>query len=505
MLHPVGGYARRGGIVAALLAVTVSLFPSPAAAANGELTRLTEEACEGGSSDPTAYGNNRRLAISAGGRRLAIYDPHGSGVQLSWKDAGSAAWREETQGAVSDGQLLGPDDPNDRPASIVVDAAGTTAWVVWAGYTFDRPSEVRMRQLTNLDGANGPTVGPEVTLRPGEMGNVRVDAVYHDGSVYVSWTERTGDTTYQLMAGRLSDASATPSLTDVAALWTGSAKEATGTLVSTAAGLRVAARTASLRIYSHNSGTSWTQGSGSASLKSRARPSAVVLPSGAILVAAQSDFSTDVVKVFRFANNGSNPAVELQTGAGYAQPILVHTGGESALVVMVKGKDTVVSRARTGGTWSGRDATELTAADSGNYKWPNALRQPTNGRLELLVSGTPCPSSPASQREVLHLSRPLNSGPGPKANSNVNIRHRAAPHRFKGRVASPAASCERGRTVVIKRRRPGPDRTIGSDRTNANGKYVVRHRKTGKKKTYYARVRGNAGCRADNSGNTRVR
>jgi hypothetical protein len=291
----------------------------------------------------------------------------------------------------------------------------------------------------------------------------------------------------------------------VAALWTGTVEEATGTLVSTAAGLRVAARTSKLRIYSHNSGTSWSQGSGSADLESKARPSAVVLASGAILVAAQSAFgSQPAVKVFRFANNGNgNPAVVLQTGIGYAQPILVHTGGENALVVMVKGNDTVVSRARTGGAWSG-DTTELTAADSSDYQWPNALRQPTNGRLELLVSGAQCPRN-NSQRAVFHLSRPLNTGPGPKANSNVNVQHRAAPHRFKGRVTSPDDSCELGRTVEIKRRRPGPDRTIGSDTTNANGKYVVRHKKTGKKKTYYARVGGNAGCGADNSGNRRVR
>ena len=393
-------------MVAVLLAVTVGLLPSPVAAANGELTRLAPT-CGGGASDATFYGNNRRLAMSAGGRQLAVYDPHGSGVQLAWKDPGTSIWRRQTQGAVSNGQLLGPDIANDRPASIVVDPAGTSGWVVWGGYTFRKISEVRMRRLTNLDAASGPSVGPEVTLRPGGLGNVRVDAVYHDGSVYVAWTERTAGTTYQLMAGRLSDTSATPTLTNVATLWTGSPAAATGTLVSTGGGLRVAARTKKLRIYSHLSGATWMEGSAEAKLSGKARPSAVALASGAILVAVQSDPSNDVVKVFRFNNDGSgSPIAEVQSSFGYEEPTLVHTGGENALMVMVRNSDTLVSRARTGGTWGGGDTTELTLADSGNYAWPNALRNPTNGRLELLVSGANCASS-NKQREVLHLSRPL--------------------------------------------------------------------------------------------------
>lgn len=160
--------------------------------------------------------------------------------------------------------------------------------------------------IPRLEAAGGPTVGPEVALRPAGMGNARVDAVLHDGDVWVSWTERTASTTYELMAARLSDLSTdSPILTDIASLWSGGAKVATGTLVPTDAGLRVAARTQKLRIYSHISGTSWTQGSGNAALNGKARPSAVALDTGAILVAAQSDPKNDVVKIFRFSNNGT--------------------------------------------------------------------------------------------------------------------------------------------------------------------------------------------------------
>lgn len=395
-------------ITAAFLAAAVMIFPAPVGAATSELTRLAPS-CGGGSSDATFSGNNRRLALTAQGRELAVFDPHGNGVQLMWKNAGSAEWSKQTQGAVSDGQLLGSDISNDRTASVVVDDAGSTGWVIWAGYAFSMISEVRMRRLTNLDHADGPIVGPEVTLRPAGMGNVRVDAVLHDGSVWVTWTERTGDTVHELKAARLSSLTTdSPTLTDVATLWQGKPQVATGTLVPTGNGLRVAARTQKLRIHSHISGTTWMQGSGAASLNGKARPSAVALASGVILVAAQSDPKAHVVKVFQFTNNGSGtPGVEIITGPGYAQPTIVRTAGDNAVVVMVnKTADSLVSRARTGGAWSESDVTELTAESGGNYAWPNALREPSDGRLRLLVDGKPCPQS-KKQQEVLHYSRPL--------------------------------------------------------------------------------------------------
>jgi hypothetical protein len=395
-------------ISAAFLAAAVMTFPTPVGAATSELTQVAPR-CGGGSSDGTFYSNNHRLALTAQGRELAVFDPHGSGVQLMWKDRSSTQWSKQTQGAVTDGQLLGADIPNDRPASIVVDDAGTTAWVIWAGYSFSILSEVRMRRLTDLDDFSGPTVGPEVILRPAGMGNVRLDAIFHDGNVWVSWAERTGATAYELKAARLSSLSTnSPVLTDLATLWQGGAKAATGTLVSTNSGLRVAARTQKLRIYSQVTGTSWIQGSGGASLNGKARPSAVALASGVILVAAQSDPKSNVVKVFQFTNNGNGPpGVEITTGPGYAQPTIVHSGGDEAVVVMVnKVADSLVSRARVGGSWSGSDVTELTAQDGGSYEWPNALRHASDGRLRLLAGAAACPSS-RKQQEVLHYSRPL--------------------------------------------------------------------------------------------------
>lgn len=399
---------RRGVILTALLVVLVAAISVPVTASDdtSEVTRLAPN-CGGGSSDATFYPNNRRLALSTAGRTLAVYDPHGSGVQLMWKDEGATEWSNQTRGTVTDGQLLGSDIANDRPASIVVDPAGQTGWVVWAGHTFNKISDVRMRRLTDLDHSGGPSIGPEVVLRSGGMGNVRVDAVYHGGGVWVTWTERTATSTHKVMAARLSDSSDSPTLADIGVLWTGSSNVATATLVSTNLGLRVAARTARLRIYSHAGGTNWTEGSRNVALNGKARPSAIALDSGEILVAAQSDPSKDIVKVWRFTNSGnSTPQLEMTTVIGYAEPTLVRTGADDALVVMVNNGDTLVSRARTAGSWSGSDRIELTAADGGDYAWPNALREPTNGRLQVLVDGRACPKS-AQKQEVLHLGRPL--------------------------------------------------------------------------------------------------
>jgi hypothetical protein len=90
-----------------------------------------------------------------------------------------------------------------------------------------------------------------------------------------------------------------------------------------------------------------------------------------------------------------------------------------------------------------------------------------------------------------------------RARSTVSIRHRGRPHRFVGRVTSPRDSCEPGRRVRVRRVRPGRDPVIGSDTTNANGRYRVNHNRTRRRFRYYAQVRGNADCRGDRSGNTR--
>jgi hypothetical protein len=71
--------------------------------------------------------------------------------------------------------------------------------------------------------------------------------------------------------------------------------------------------------------------------------------------------------------------------------------------------------------------------------------------------------------------------------SSITIRHRNRPHVFRGRVSSSPRRCVRGRRVVVKKVRPGPDTIVGRDRTNRRGKWVTRHNRGGRGR-YYARV-----------------
>jgi hypothetical protein len=84
--------------------------------------------------------------------------------------------------------------------------------------------------------------------------------------------------------------------------------------------------------------------------------------------------------------------------------------------------------------------------------------------------------SESVQKRVTQTTRPT-----VRVDSSVTIRDR-----FRGRVNSTNARCRRGRLVKVKKRRPGRDRTIGQDRTNRRGRYVVR--RPGANGRFYAKV-----------------
>jgi hypothetical protein len=69
----------------------------------------------------------------------------------------------------------------------------------------------------------------------------------------------------------------------------------------------------------------------------------------------------------------------------------------------------------------------------------------------------------------------------PRVESRIGIRGK-----FRGKVRSPRNACERRRTVVLKKVRPGRDRTVGRDRTNLRG--VWRINKPNATGRFYARV-----------------
>ena len=83
------------------------------------------------------------------------------------------------------------------------------------------------------------------------------------------------------------------------------------------------------------------------------------------------------------------------------------------------------------------------------------------------------------------------------ATSRVSIEHGRARDVFKGRVRAREYTgyvepgCRRARQVVVKRRKPGPDKVVNRDLTNRRGRYYMPNllkRKKWHRGRFYARV-----------------
>jgi hypothetical protein len=69
---------------------------------------------------------------------------------------------------------------------------------------------------------------------------------------------------------------------------------------------------------------------------------------------------------------------------------------------------------------------------------------------------------------------------------------------FNGLVKSSSSDCVSDRQVKLYRAKPGPDKLLGTDRTNGSGKWVIRAKlKSGH---YYAKAPRRGACGADKSG-----
>jgi hypothetical protein len=374
----------------ALFLAPVTSISASASAGPPTVTGVTPGgACgDGGSSNATFDSNNHRMVVTPGGRTLAVYDPHGSGVDLAWKDPGEN-WEEKS---VFDN---GPDEVrNDRPASIALDGAGH-AWVVWSGYNFSKIGPVKMRRLTNLDAANGPAVGPALTVQSAGTGNTAVDIAFHDGRGHIVWLQRTGSTQYSLTTVSFTDLdNPTPPLLDRTILHQSSVKQTTATLVPTLAGMRAVARVGKLRLFRYDS-SGWIRGSATTSAPAQARPSAVAF-GGDVLAAWQSSSSPGAVKVARFSSTGNSVSTSLSTGDGYRQPSIAASGSKAWVVMVLASGTSVVSRTFDGSSW-GADATLMTAAaDDGVFTWPNSMRE-VDGTLRFVV-GQRCTQAKMLQR-----------------------------------------------------------------------------------------------------------
>ena len=369
-----------------------------------------------GSSDPTYYASNHRVAVTSGGRMLVVYGRHTQGVQLAWRDPGGS-WQTTTRGQVANGLLLGGTGTGDWSASIALakDQSGTQrAWVVWASAgTGSTTKALQIRRLSALDDPGGPLVESATTLDTPENSPARPDIAFErapDGSYRgaVTWVRRASTTQFQLVAGWFTDlTSATTTLSDVTALVTSTSQSRNGTLVSSIGGLQVVGRSTSdkLQRFRHDATAplgNWTASSTGVSTVAGSLPSAVNLSSGTVLAATESNTTTHMVTVQRFTAAGA-ASIDLQL-TGYAMPTLV-TDGDNAWLVMIRQSDGfIVSRSfsPTSG-WSTTDRQEIGAEGGGNYAWPNALRE-ADGRLRFIVRG---PAGATQQDAVLAYQRLL--------------------------------------------------------------------------------------------------
>jgi hypothetical protein len=94
--------------------------------------------------------------------------------------------------------------------------------------------------------------------------------------------------------------------------------------------------------------------------------------------------------------------------------------------------------------------------------------------------------------EIEKRVRGRRGGGGGRVQSQVTIRGS-----FKGQVVSEAAKCEKHRRVLLKKKRPGKDKTVGSDRTNNAGNWRIR--KANPDGRYYAKIKRTRRCTGDKS------
>ena len=395
------------------LVVTAASTSTPPAPSG--LTQVA--ASTDGSSDPTYFSTNHRVAVTASGRLLTVYGLHRRGVQLEWKDPGGA-WSTRTTGATGDGVLHDNGQTGDRPASIAV-APGPSgaehAWVVWSGENTWSNAPVSMRRLSDLDSPSGPTVGPEVRIDTPAYGAYKPDIAFErgpDGTLRgtILWSRKVSDTVHEVVAAWFTDLGTdTPAVHGHRTLLSSSSSGRYGTLTATPNGMRAVTRTSSgyLRMFGHNNSAAlsdwWSGATGTIPTDGYATPSATTLGSGEVLVAIESDSATGRVLVQRFSTAGTAAAPEL-TVTGYSHPTIA-SDGSRAWVVMVRRSDgVIVSREYSPATgWATTDRVEVGPEGGGFYEYPNVLREATSS-LVFVVRG---PKADDTHSSVLAYERGL--------------------------------------------------------------------------------------------------
>jgi|GEM_PF-2280891 len=404
-------------LVAALLSPSA---PGRAILLSEPATKVAQR-CEG-SSDPTLFSNNRRLVSTARGRLLALYDPHGAGQQLVWRDP-PGRWRKRTRGQVADGFLpgAGRKDRSDRPASIAVardERRHQAAWIVTSGASFGRANGagVWLHRLSGLNHPDGPKVGPAVRVQRGQ--GARADLAFERGPNgrfrgVISWLRRTPRGTYRFRTAWFTDLSSNkPRIRAPSTIFRSAVGSPTGTLVPTEGGMRIIASTGPgrLRLFKHRAGTAlrrWLKGRAAVSVRPRSKPSAVALDSGRILAAAEARArGRRVVRVLRFSASGSR-VTRIMSRRGWSRPALTsaRTTGRAWLVAVRRRGERIVSRGFRAGSGWGRVREETRVRGPLGAAAPNVPRY-SNRRLRVLLAGVACPG-PRDANGVIAYERAL--------------------------------------------------------------------------------------------------
>jgi hypothetical protein len=361
-----------------------------------------------GSSDPTYYALNHRVAKTVGGRLLVVLGWHKTGVRLKWSDDGGVTWSAVTRGAHSDGGIDKNMTSGDRPASIaVVDGA---AYVVWGSPSYN--GVTAMRRLSDLDNAAGPVVGPAVQLSTGSSAR-RADVAVEtapDGTqrVCFTWWEDTPSGTYNNHYAWVSDLTTdTPTLTKgVLDAVTGSGYY--GTLIERPGGLGYMGRRAGGSTYLKTRSNTdppdvWKAAAVNTRVSSKAAWGAAGAFAGDRWHAAYLSNVTsgaEQTRVSSWSADGNSLTHDL-TLNGYLEPALTTDGTTVMLIARRVSDNAVVSRTWTApGGWSATDNVEVSGL--ANARNPNTARSLDNGKLLMLLRSD---GTSSSQSNVHFASR----------------------------------------------------------------------------------------------------
>ena len=115
-------------------------------------------------------------------------------------------------------------------------------------------------------------------------------------------------------------------------------------------------------------------------------------------------------------------------------------------------------------------------------------------------TGAPAPRRrPIVALAALAAATALAAAPSPAATTSDTsptffVEFELADGKFKGKIKSSKSKCEKGRKVVLVRKRNGDKKKLGTDSTNGKGKFSIGVGGDPKDGNYFAQAKGTSGC-----------